>query len=405
MSSPPPIRVGIIGLAQTSATGWAASAHLPNFLTAAGRERFQIVALCNTSVASAQAAIRAFGLDPATTRAYGSPADLAADPDVDFVLCSVRVDKHLPTTLPSIEAGKDVYIEWPIAANPAEIQRVVDAAKKAAAAAPAPPTIFVGLQHRYAPPLVKVKELLAAGAIGTLRNLRVNCYGGFFNPGCWPLPLKYFAEGPVGGNPMTINVPHLVDNVQFAVGEFIPDTVHTHYQIQEPDVPIVKSFGSDEVVETVRTDVPDIFNVHGLVSSPASQRPVTVTVHYQSGYPFPDTPAGEWTFTGSKGTIRLVDPSGLALMDDTGPTRVTIQLHRDGATGDAAVEDVAWEYSALEKEVPPPARAIQALLYQYADAKRGVSAEDVRQTKDWPSLASAAARAAQVNGWLSTFKG
>jgi hypothetical protein len=36
---------------------------------------------------------------------------LATDPDVDLVVCSLRVDKHFLTIKPSIIAGKDIFVE------------------------------------------------------------------------------------------------------------------------------------------------------------------------------------------------------------------------------------------------------------------------------------------------------
>ncbi|RYP43852.1 hypothetical protein DL768_009632 [Monosporascus sp. mg162] len=111
-----PIRVAIIGLSADAITDWAARVHLPYLLSPAGRARFHIIALCNSSVEAAKRSIKTFHL-PSETRAYGSPDDLAADPDVQLVICSTRVDKHYETSLPSVKAGKDVFVEWPLAEN------------------------------------------------------------------------------------------------------------------------------------------------------------------------------------------------------------------------------------------------------------------------------------------------
>jgi hypothetical protein len=59
-----PIRIGFIGL---SSRGWAKIAHLPYLQDTT---KFKIVAVCNTSVESAQRAIEAFKFD-AKTKAYG----------------------------------------------------------------------------------------------------------------------------------------------------------------------------------------------------------------------------------------------------------------------------------------------------------------------------------------------
>lgn len=197
-----PIRAAIIGLSSSAATSWAATAHLPAFLTPLGRSKFQIVALCNSSVAAAQAAIATYKLDPSSTKAYGSPEDLAADPDVEIVICNTRVDKHYETTLPSVKAGKDVYIEWPIAANAEDIATLVDAADKSGSQA------LVGLQGRWSAPVRKLREVLARGDIGTVLSVDVRTFGGSIDREMLATGVRYFADRNVGGNVITIGFAH-----------------------------------------------------------------------------------------------------------------------------------------------------------------------------------------------------
>lgn len=201
MTEPSPVRVAIIGLSASAVTSWAADAHLPGLQTKTGLGKYRIVALCNSSVAAAEASIKAYGL-PSDTKAYGSPEDLAADPDIDFVICNTRVDKHYETTLPSIKAGKDVYIEWPISSNKAEIDSLVKAAEESGSRA------LVGLQGRWTPVVLKIKEILDGGAVGRLLSSEVRAYGGSKDREILPVGLKYFAERRAGGNPITIGFGH-----------------------------------------------------------------------------------------------------------------------------------------------------------------------------------------------------
>lgn len=74
MSSYHKIRVALIGLnapheGLATGTSWAATAHMP-YLTAT--DKFELVALQNSSIERAQKAIHAYGLDPSLVRAYGS---------------------------------------------------------------------------------------------------------------------------------------------------------------------------------------------------------------------------------------------------------------------------------------------------------------------------------------------
>jgi predicted dehydrogenase len=61
-----PIQVGFIGL---SSQGWGLSAHIPYLIAS---PKLKIVAICNTSVASAAASIEQNKLGP-ETKAYGNP--------------------------------------------------------------------------------------------------------------------------------------------------------------------------------------------------------------------------------------------------------------------------------------------------------------------------------------------
>lgn len=82
--------------------------HMPYLLQS---PQYQIVALCNSSVEAAQAAIKAHGL-PESTKAYGNPEDLARNEDVELVVCSVNVKKHYEVVKPALLEGKDVIVEW-----------------------------------------------------------------------------------------------------------------------------------------------------------------------------------------------------------------------------------------------------------------------------------------------------
>jgi len=69
-----PIRVGLIGLSgappdKYEGTSWTPSAHLP-YLTSS--PDYKIIALLNSSVESAKAAITRYNL-PSSTKAYSSP--------------------------------------------------------------------------------------------------------------------------------------------------------------------------------------------------------------------------------------------------------------------------------------------------------------------------------------------
>lgn len=195
-----PVRTAIIGLS-SSTTSWAASAHLPYLLSQRGRERFEIVALCNSSVKAARHAIKSYNLSPGT-KAYGDPEQLAADPDVELVVNCTRVDLHYATILPSVRAGKSVYVEWPLAHN------VQLAGELASAARQSGSRTVVGNQGRIAPVVLEIKKLLRQGRIGKVLSSEFRAAGGPFDGDTVPVRYKFLTQKINGGNVVTITFSH-----------------------------------------------------------------------------------------------------------------------------------------------------------------------------------------------------
>lgn len=202
-ASSPPLRTALIGLSSSAATSWASVAHLPALLSEKGRTKFAIKALLNSSTDAAKSAIKTYQL-AANTKAYGSPEDLAADPDIDLVICNTRVDKHYETIIPSLRAGKDVFVEWPIAAKKEHIDEIVETAKQSGS------RVAVGLQRRWNPIVSKVRELLNGNdaKLGKLLSVEARQYGATNDREILPPGLKYFTQKEIGGNVIVIGVGH-----------------------------------------------------------------------------------------------------------------------------------------------------------------------------------------------------
>ena len=195
------IRVALIGLSTSSTTSWAKTAHLPYLLSDRGRSKYEIVAICNTSVESAQKAIKAFGL-PSDTRAYGSAADLANDAEVDLVVTSTRVDTHADAVGPSLKKGKQVFVEWPLAGDIKTIRDLAAQAKTSGA------KTAVGIQGRLAPVALAIKDVLREGKLGKVLSSEVRAAGGTVDRELLAAGLSYFADLKVGGNIVTIGFAH-----------------------------------------------------------------------------------------------------------------------------------------------------------------------------------------------------
>lgn len=137
-------------------------------------------------------------------------SDLANDPNVDLVVCSVRVDRHFLTVRPSLIAGKAVYVEWPLDRNLEVAQEMATLAAKHNA------RTIVGIQGAFSPIIRKMRSVIESGQIG--RVLSSTITGSFGNNvDAESKNVRYFLDREVGGNPITIHVGHSFEFI--AAGE------------------------------------------------------------------------------------------------------------------------------------------------------------------------------------------
>jgi predicted dehydrogenase len=139
-------KVGFVGL---STTGWASFALAPSLLRS---DKFTLTAVSTTSEASAAASAKKYSeeLGHTVKPFYGDTSQIASDPDVDLVAVSVKTPAHKAAAMPVIEAGKDLYLEWPGGIGLEESSAITEAARMKGV------RTMVGLQGRQCPSIKKV---------------------------------------------------------------------------------------------------------------------------------------------------------------------------------------------------------------------------------------------------------
>ncbi|KAK4072011.1 hypothetical protein Trihar35433_4075 [Trichoderma harzianum] len=286
-----PIRVGLIGLTvgdgKSLGNGvWGIAAHLPTYTNS---PNYEIVALCNSSVDAAKQSI-AYHKLPATTKAYGSPEDIANDPDVDLVVVSVHVSRHHLLALPALKAKKQVFCEWPLGATTAEAEEMAQLAKGL--------KVVTGLQFRADPLITKAKQLVDSGAIGQITStIATGCFNNY-PADTWNAKADYFLNFKGGANEYTISFAHFLDSFRYIVGDFA--SLQSVLDIQYPTVKLI-DFTTGEVTDPARKKTsPDHIFVNGKLKSGAvaslSFRKVTKTV---------DGKGLRWFISGTKGELEI----------------------------------------------------------------------------------------------------
>jgi predicted dehydrogenase len=122
------------------------------------------VAVASRSLDRAEAFANKHGLE----RAYGSYAEIIADPDVDVLYLATPHPQHHALALAGLRAGKALLIEKAFTATTAGAAEVVDVARETG--------VFVmeAMWTRFQPAVVALRELIADGAIGEVRSVQAD---------------------------------------------------------------------------------------------------------------------------------------------------------------------------------------------------------------------------------------
>jgi len=180
-------------------SSWAEKSHLPYFKQS---PLYEISALQNTSIASSKAAAEKFTLTDVAT--YGDIDSLLSDSNIDLVLISVKVPSHRSLIKPALQAGKNIFCEWPLARNLKEAEELAALAKQHNV------RTMVGLQARQNSAIRKAKAMIDAGELGEIVASTMTGTGGLFGPGLLTEYYAYTCDVENGANNLTIACAHAV---------------------------------------------------------------------------------------------------------------------------------------------------------------------------------------------------
>lgn len=143
-------------------------------------------------------------------RVEGDFRRLADDPGIDAIIISTPVGLHEEMVLAALSAGKHVLVEKPLSNSVASCRSIHAAARSSGL------TVAVGFNHRYYRAMKYLKEVVDAGTLGTLDNLRVRA--GHCEVHTFPAEWMYKGELSGGGAMMDIGL-HATDLARFLLGE------------------------------------------------------------------------------------------------------------------------------------------------------------------------------------------
>lgn len=148
------VRIGIVGI------GNVAPLNVRGYLE---HDRCDVVALCEPRVDKGQRMASEWGVP----KVYSELDQLLNDDEIDAVEILTPTYLHKEHVIAAIAAGKHVSCQKPIANTIADAREMVEAAERAGV------MFRISECNLFYPPLVKAKELVASGAIGTPTMLRM----------------------------------------------------------------------------------------------------------------------------------------------------------------------------------------------------------------------------------------
>jgi len=199
------LKVGIIGCG-----GIAQQKHLPAIQQI---KETEITALCDIIPQKAEDLAKKFNLGDA--KIYSDYKDLIKDGSIDVVHVLTPNRSHSPITVDSLEAGKHVMCEKPMATSYEEAKKMVDTAKKTGK------LLTIGYQYRCMPSPLYLKKVCERGDLGDIYFAKAHAIRRRAVP-TWGVFLK---EKEQGGGPLIDIGTHALDLTLWVMDNYKPKSV------------------------------------------------------------------------------------------------------------------------------------------------------------------------------------
>ena len=142
-------------------------------------------------------------------KGYGDYHELLADPEIDAVIIALPHWLHREVTVDSLNAGKHVLLEKPMAMNVAECDAMIAAAKASGK------SLMVAHSQHFFPVNIEARRIIADGDLGTLVMATDTWYKPFFETERPP----WFLDASKGGGMWPMNGSHMIDRMLFLTGD------------------------------------------------------------------------------------------------------------------------------------------------------------------------------------------
>lgn len=201
------LRIGVIGCANI-----AQRLMIPAIQTM--KEQWELVGIASRTKEKADSFAQMFGCEGIV--GYNS---LLARKDINAIYMPLPTGLHKEWIIKALQAGKHVYAEKSIAMNANDAQEMVDLAKEKGLA------LMEGYMFQYHQQHQKVKDLIAKGEIGEIRNIRAS-FG--FPP--FPDSNNFRYDNVIGGGALKDAAGYVWRAINFICGNYFElKAANVHY--------------------------------------------------------------------------------------------------------------------------------------------------------------------------------
>jgi len=185
------------------------------FLLPTLKENAKLVAVANQSGASATDAEKKFGFERVST----SAEDVIAASDINTIFIATRHGDHASLAAAALKAGKDVFVEKPMALDYDQLKIVAQAYEETRKTRDA--KFMVGFNRRFAPLVRKAKAFFDGNDDLSLSPKMI-----FYRVNAGPLPRSHWTQDEEeGGGRIIGEVCHFIDTASYLTGDAMPRTV------------------------------------------------------------------------------------------------------------------------------------------------------------------------------------
>lgn len=178
-------------------------------------DRLQIVGVADVEPSHVRMARDTFGIPP--EHCFTSVEELVSVPRfADAAINGTMDPQHVDTTIPLLKSGYDVLLEKPFALNQQEADRLLACARETER------RVMVCHVLRYASFYRKLKEMIVAGELGKIINLRMTEQVSYYHESVSYVRGKYASPEICGSGMLLSKCSHDLDLLAWLMGETRP---------------------------------------------------------------------------------------------------------------------------------------------------------------------------------------